>query len=45
MNWKYNLSQAPWWGGLFERHIRSVKRCLIKSVMKMKLTFDKNLPQ
>ena len=38
IKWKYNLSRAPWWGGLFECLIRSVKRCLIKSVMKMKLT-------
>ena len=37
--WRYNLSQAPWWGGLFERLILSVKRCLIKSVMKIKITF------
>ena len=40
MKWRYNLSQAPWWGGLFEHLIRSIKRCLIKSVMKMKLTYE-----
>ena len=40
IKWRYNLSQAPWWGGLFERLIRSVKRCLIKSVIKMKLKYE-----
>ena len=39
MKWRYNLSQTPWWGGLFECLIRSIKRCLIKSVTKMKLTY------
>ena len=40
IKWRYNLSQAPWWVGLFERLIRSVKKCLIKSVIKMKLTYE-----
>ena len=40
IKWRYNLSQAPWWGGLFERFTRSVKTCLIKSVMKMKSTYE-----
>ena len=40
IKWRYNLSQAPWWGGLFEPLIGSVKRCLIKSVIKMKLTYE-----
>ena len=39
IKWRYNFSQAPWWRGLFKRLIRSVKRCLVKSVMKMKLTY------
>ena len=39
MKWRYNLSRTPWWGGLFECLIRSIKRCLIKSIMKMKLTY------
>ena len=37
---RYNLSGAPWCGGWFECLIRSVKRCLIKSVMKMKLKYE-----
>ena len=30
IDWNFNLEKAPWWGGLFERMIRSMKRCLRK---------------
>ena len=40
IKWRYNLSRAPWWGGLFEPLIRFVKRCLIKSYTKLKLTYE-----
>ena len=36
---RYNPSRAPRSAGLFEYLIQSVKRCLIKSVMKMKVTY------
>ena len=32
--------KAPWWGGMFERLVGSMKRCLRKTVAKSKLTFD-----
>lgn len=28
VDWKFNLEKAPWWGGVFERMIKSAKRCL-----------------
>ena len=28
MTWTFNLEKAPWWGGVFERLVRSVKKCL-----------------
>ena len=37
--WSYNLSQISWCRGLFEHLICFAKRCLIKSAMKMKLTY------
>ena len=40
INWKFNLSRAPWWGGMFERMVRSVKRCLKKAIGLRKLTFE-----
>ena len=40
VTWKFNLEKAPWWGGMFERMIKSAKRCLRKSVGKNCLCFD-----
>ena len=25
IQWSFNLEKAPWWGGIFERMVRSVK--------------------
>lgn len=38
--WRYNLAKAPWWGGMFERLIRSTKRCLKKLFSNAKLTYE-----
>ena len=32
IEWKFNLSRAPWWGGQFERLIRLVKGSLYKTI-------------
>ncbi|XP_011404755.1 PREDICTED: uncharacterized protein LOC105313216 [Amphimedon queenslandica] len=40
IEWQFNLEKAPWWGGMFERLVGSMKRCLRKTVGKSKLTFD-----
>ena len=32
VEWQLNLERAPWWGGIFERMVKSAKRCLKKSV-------------
>ena len=34
------MERAPWWGGFWERLVRSVKRCLKKSVGRSLLTFE-----
>ena len=34
------MEKAPWWGGFFERLIRSVKNCLKKVVGNARLTMD-----
>ena len=31
IQWKLNLSRAPWWGGQFERMAGLVKQCLYKT--------------
>ena len=32
IQWQFNLSRAPWWGGQFERLVGLVKRALYKSI-------------
>lgn len=41
--WTFNVEKAPWWGGLFERMIKSTKRCLRKVVGRAKLYYDELL--
>ena len=41
--WKFNLEKAPWWGGIFERMIKSAKRCLRKVIGRNCLTYDELL--
>ena len=40
IQWTFNVEKAPWWGGIFERMIRSTKRCLRKEVDKARLYND-----
>ena len=41
--WKFNLPAAPWWGGLFERMIKSVKRCLKKLLGRAHVDYEQLL--
>ena len=41
--WKFNVPKAPWWGGLFERLVRSTKRCLKKTLGQSKFTYEELL--
>ena len=36
--WNHIAPRAPWWGGLYERHIKSVKASLKKSIGRCRLT-------
>jgi hypothetical protein len=40
IKWVFNLPKAPWWGGLFERLVRTTKRCLRKIIGQARLTYD-----
>ena len=40
VEWKFNLEKAPWWGGLFERLVKSTKRCLRKMLGWARLSVD-----
>ena len=40
IKWTFNLEKAPWWGGMFERLVKSMKQCLKRVVGGAKLTLD-----
>ncbi|MBA4719447.1 MAG: transposase family protein [Nitrosopumilus sp.] len=40
VQWVFNVEKAPWWGGIFERMIKSTKRCLRKVIGRAKLHYD-----
>ena len=40
VKWTFNVPKAPWWGGIFERLVRSVKRCLKKVLGLARLSYD-----
>ena len=40
VTWKFIVERAPWWGGFYERLVRSVKRSLKKSLGRSSLTYD-----
>jgi hypothetical protein len=43
IQWTFNVERAPWWVGVFERLIISVKRCLKKTIGQANLTYDELL--
>ena len=43
VRWKFNLEAAPWFGGFFERLVKSVKRCLKKCLSNSKVTYEEML--
>ena len=43
VKWTLNVPKAPWWGGVFERMVHSIKRCLRKIIGQAKLSFDELL--
>ena len=40
VRWQFNLAKSPWWGGLYERLIREIKRTLYKTLGRSHLSFD-----
>ena len=43
IKWRFNVEGAPWWGGFFERLVKSVKHCLKKVVQNARLTYEELL--
>ena len=40
VTWQFNVERAPWWGGAFERLVRSTKRCLKKMIGRAHFSLD-----
>lgn len=40
ITWQFNVERAPWWGGAFERLVRSTKRCLKKLIGRAHISLD-----
>ena len=40
VDWRFNVPRAPWWGGVFERLVRSTKCCLRKILGQAKFSRD-----
>ena len=43
IEWKFNVALAPWWGGFFERLVRSTKRCLKKTLGSARVSYEELL--
>ena len=40
IKWQFNLSKSPWWGGMYERLIKDIKKTLHKTLGATHLTFE-----
>ena len=40
IHWRFNLAKSPWWGGIYERLIREIKKTLHKTLGKSHLFFE-----
>ena len=40
IRWQFNLSRSPWWGGMYEQLIKSVKKTLYKTLGRTTLNFQ-----
>ena len=40
VEWLFNIEKAPWWGGVFDRLVKSTKRCLKKFIGQAKFSLD-----
>ena len=43
IEWSFSVPRAPWWGGVFERFVRSTKHCLRKVLGQAKFSHDELL--
>ena len=41
--WTFNLTRAPWWGGVYEHMVQSTKCCLCKMLGRASLSYEELL--
>ena len=39
IDWKFNVACAPWWGGMWERLVSCIERCLKKTIGTKQLSY------
>ena len=40
IRWQFNLSRSPWWGGMYKRVIKDLKKTLYKTLRRTTLSFE-----
>ena len=40
ITWQFNLSKSPWWGGLYERLIKDVKKTFYKTMGRTSFKYE-----
>ena len=40
VTWRFIVDRAPWWGGFWERMVKTVKQSLKKAIGRTTLTYD-----
>ena len=40
IRWQFNLSRSPWWGGMYERLIKEIKKTLYKTMGRSHLRYE-----
>ena len=38
--WQFNLAKSPWWGGIYERLIKEIKKSLHKTLGRSHLSYE-----
>ena len=40
IRWQFNLAKSPWWGGIYERLIKEIKKTLHKTLGRLHLSYE-----
>ena len=40
IRWQFNLARSPWWGGIYERLIKEIKKTIYKTLGRSHLSYE-----